>query len=185
MGDSLRNIVTFGAEYILRSNESTISDHDIDAVIKIGKEKTEENRSNITIAFDHNIMDFKMDLNDEHNYQTYEGTDYSNIRKKKEKKQFENALIINHGPRQRNLNVRYKENDYYQNLLKKMNKKQVSPTTAAKQKVPKKFKVSTHSKYKHHFQFVTNLDRVHELEKKQFDANEQLRVQLVIEKEKF
>merc|ERR1712154_234537 len=143
------NMVTFGAEYILRTNESTISNEDIEQLIKIGKEKTEQNKSNITKAFDHNINDFRMDINEEHNYRTYEGTDYSNIRKKEQR-----ALIINHGPRQRNLNVNYKEDAYYKSLLQKNKKKEMSPSS--NKKIAKTFKVSTHSKYKYDFQFVSD-----------------------------
>merc|ERR1711920_593538 len=91
--EEMQKMVTFGAEYILRTNESTINE-DIDDVIKIGQQKTEETKTNISKCFDHNIMEFKMDLNEEHNYQTYEGKDYSNARKKQQKA-FQQALIIN------------------------------------------------------------------------------------------
>merc|ERR1719295_811835 len=182
---SLRNMVTFGAEYILRSTESTISDHDIDAVIQIGKERTEQNRSSLQKAFDHNVMDFKMDGGAEHNYQTYEGTDYSNARKENERKRHEQALIINHGPRQRNVNVRYRETEYYKDLMQKIGGKEVSPSVMANRKTVRKFKPSLHSKYKYDFQFVTNLERVHVLEQKAFDSKERIRIELITAKEQF
>ena len=150
-------------------------------MIQIGKQRTEQNKSSLQKAFDHNVMDFKMDGGAEHNYQTYEGTDYSNARKENERKRYEQALIINHGPRQRNVNVRYRETEYYKDLMGK----ETSPTISANKKTIREFKVSLHSKHKFDFHFVTNLERVHELEQKAFESKERIRVELVIAKEKF
>ena len=110
-----------------------------------------------------------MDLNDEHNYQTYEGKDYSNVRRENDKKRykiFEPSFIIDHGPRKRNLAVSYKETDYYKQIMGKVNGKEISPSIAVNKKTPREFNASRHSKYKFDFQFVMHLDRLHELEKK-------------------
>merc|ERR1712110_170952 len=133
-------------------------------------------------CFDHNIQEFKMDLNEEHNYQTYEGRDYSNARKEKE---IEQALIINYGPRQRNLNVNYRENDYYKGLLNKNRKKAISESILSNKTKKRVFNVSKHSKFKYDFQIFADMERLHEIEEKEFNALEEERVALFIAKQKF
>ena len=127
-------------------------------------------------------MEFKMDLNGEHNYQTYEGRDFSNIRK--QQKEIQQALIIEHGPRQRNLNVKYRENDYYKDLT---NHRKVAVSDFILSHKPKQrvFSPAKHSKFKYDFQIFGDTKRLHEIEEKEFNAMEEERVSLRIAKEKF
>ena len=90
--NDLKSMITFGAEYILHAKDTDdITEQDINELIKIGMEKTQNLKSKLTKAYDNNIMDFKFDFNDEDKYQTFDGKDYSDINNRyKEIKKFIN-----------------------------------------------------------------------------------------------
>jgi len=67
--------VRFGADTVFRSEESTITDEDIDAILEKGKAKTKEIAEKITKKDKGDLLDFKLDGGI--SAQTFEGVDYS------------------------------------------------------------------------------------------------------------
>lgn len=73
--DEVMAAVRFGADAVFRSDESTISDLDIDIIIERGKAKTAEIANKIQKAEKGDLLDFRLDGGV--SAQTYEGIDYS------------------------------------------------------------------------------------------------------------
>ena len=73
--DEIMAAVRFGADVVFRSEESTISDDDIDAIIARGKARTEEMNNKLQEAEKGDLLDFRMDGGI--SAQTFEGVDYS------------------------------------------------------------------------------------------------------------
>mmetsp|Transcript_1510 Transcript_1510/g.2171 ORF Transcript_1510/g.2171 Transcript_1510/m.2171 type:complete len:1046 (-) Transcript_1510:64-3201(-) len=67
--------VRFGADTVFRSEESTITDEDIDVILERGKAKTKELASKIQKADKGDLLDFRMDGGI--SAQTFDGVDYS------------------------------------------------------------------------------------------------------------
>jgi len=67
--------VRFGADAVFRSEESTITDLDIDVILERGKAKTEELAKKIQKAEKGDLLDFRLDGGV--SAQTFEGIDYS------------------------------------------------------------------------------------------------------------
>jgi len=67
--------VRFGADVVFRSEESTISEEDIDAILARGKKRTEELNNKIQEAEKGDLLDFRLDGGI--SAQTFEGVDYS------------------------------------------------------------------------------------------------------------
>jgi len=67
--------VRFGADTIFRSEESTITDEDIDIILERGKEKTKEMNDRMQKADKGDLLDFRLDGGIA--AQTFEGIDYS------------------------------------------------------------------------------------------------------------
>ncbi|ETO03126.1 hypothetical protein RFI_34284, partial [Reticulomyxa filosa] len=175
--EQLKSMVTFGAEYVLHSSASTIKDEDIDAIIQVGTEKFESMKTSLTKTFGNNAIEFRMDGSDEFDFQTFEGTDFRDKNNQKIN-QLQSYLVIPRGPRLRKT-VSYSDNSYFSKVLK--------PSTAdrnvdwnAKKLEMRKWKPTP----LHSFQFV-DIARIHELEQKDFDANEKRRVEIAKAKQKF
>mmetsp|Transcript_36972 Transcript_36972/g.75346 ORF Transcript_36972/g.75346 Transcript_36972/m.75346 type:complete len:934 (-) Transcript_36972:3950-6751(-) len=66
--------VRFGADTIFRSDESTITDEDIDVILERGKAKTEELAKKLQDADKGDLLDFRLDAGI--SAQTFEGIDY-------------------------------------------------------------------------------------------------------------
>lgn len=67
--------VRFGADQVFRSEESTITDEDIDIILERGKAKTKELAEKIQKAEKGDLLDFRLDGGI--SAQTFEGVDYS------------------------------------------------------------------------------------------------------------
>lgn len=67
--------VRFGADVVFRSEESTITDEDIDAILERGKNRTKELADKLQEAQKGDLLDFRMDGGI--SAQTFEGVDYS------------------------------------------------------------------------------------------------------------
>jgi len=67
--------VRFGADVVFRSEESTITDEDIDAILERGKNRTKELADKLKEAEKGDLLDFRMDGGI--SAQTFEGVDYS------------------------------------------------------------------------------------------------------------
>merc|ERR1719491_2264091 len=67
--------VQFGADKVFRSEESTITDEDIDVILERGKAKTKELADKISKAEKGDLLDFRLDGGV--SAQTFEGIDYS------------------------------------------------------------------------------------------------------------
>eukprot|EP00986_Skeletonema_menzelii_P002857 scaffold833_cov145-Skeletonema_menzelii.AAC.17 len=74
--------VRFGADAVFRSEESTITDMDIDAILERGKAKTKELTDKIQKAEKGDMFDFRLDGGV--SAQTFEGIDYSDIELRKQ-----------------------------------------------------------------------------------------------------
>jgi SWI/SNF-related matrix-associated actin-dependent regulator of chromatin subfamily A member 5 len=73
--DDIMNAVRFGADAVFRSEESSITDDDIDAILERGRAKTKEMTDKIQKAEKGDLLDFRMDGGI--SAQTFEGVDYS------------------------------------------------------------------------------------------------------------
>jgi len=76
--DTLLDAVRFGADKIFKSKESSITDDDIDLILNIGKQRTEELNEKLQKADKGNMLDFKLDGSIT-GTQTFEGVDYSKL----------------------------------------------------------------------------------------------------------
>lgn len=76
--------VRFGADTVFRSEESTITDEDIDVILERGKAKTKELADKITKAEKGDLLDFRLDGGI--SAQTFEGIDYSDLEMRKQLK---------------------------------------------------------------------------------------------------
>jgi len=73
--DEIMAAVRFGADKVFRSEESTITDEDIDVILERGKAKTKELAEKIQKAEKGDLLDFRLDGGV--SAQTFEGIDYS------------------------------------------------------------------------------------------------------------
>jgi SWI/SNF-related matrix-associated actin-dependent regulator of chromatin subfamily A member 5 len=73
--DELMAAVRFGADAVFRSEESTITDEDIDVILEKGAAKTKELMSKIQKAEKGDLLDFRLDGGI--SSQEFEGVDYS------------------------------------------------------------------------------------------------------------
>merc|ERR1719491_2195182 len=73
--DEIMAAVRFGADKVFRSEESTITDEDIDVILERGKAKTKELADKIQQADKGDLLDFRLDGG--MSAQTFEGIDYS------------------------------------------------------------------------------------------------------------
>ena len=67
--------IRFGADTVFRSEESTITDEDIEIILERGKAKTKELKEKIQKAEKGDLLDFRLDAGI--SAQTFEGVDYS------------------------------------------------------------------------------------------------------------
>ena len=74
--------VRFGADAVFRSEESTITDLDIDVILERGKAKTKELAEKIQKADKGDLLDFRLDAGV--SAQTFEGIDYSDAELRKQ-----------------------------------------------------------------------------------------------------
>lgn len=129
--DELMSAVTFGADKIFKSKDSSITDADIDLIIDAGKRKTQELNEKLQAADKGDLLDFKLDGNS--NLQTFEGVDYSSNALAAAKAESELMGIIDMGKRERRPVANYNENKLYQ--------EQVAAMTGATKERKKKKKV--------------------------------------------
>uniref|UniRef100_A0A7S4K713 Chromatin-remodeling complex ATPase chain n=1 Tax=Odontella aurita TaxID=265563 RepID=A0A7S4K713_9STRA len=73
--DEIMAAVRFGADTVFRSEESTITDDDIDVILERGKAKTAELAAKIQKADKGDLLDFSLDAG--MSAQTFDGVDYS------------------------------------------------------------------------------------------------------------
>ena len=127
--DELLDAVRFGADKIFRSKESSITDDDIDLILNIGKQRTQELNEKLFNAEKGNLLDFKLD-GSVSNAQTFEGVDYSLA--KLGQAQSEIFGILDFGKRERRQVTNYNENQLYRQMAH-----QVSAPRREKKKEPK------------------------------------------------
>lgn len=72
--DELLRAIRFGADKIFKSNDSSITDDDIDMIMDAGKKKTQELNEKLKAADKGDMLDFKFDGG---SFQTFDGVDYS------------------------------------------------------------------------------------------------------------
>lgn len=80
--DDVMAAVRFGADAVFRSEESTITDLDIDVILERGKAKTKELTEKIQKAEKGDLLDFRLDGGV--SAQTFEGIDYSDAQMRKQ-----------------------------------------------------------------------------------------------------
>lgn len=109
----LMTMVRFGADEVFRSSESTISDADIDAILRDGEERTAAMAEKVKADMQHNLQNFSLDGGDTSIFE-YEGEDYRE--KQAETKGFKpTATFIALPQRERKQN--YDVNDYFRKKL--------------------------------------------------------------------
>ena len=134
--DELMSAVTFGADKIFKSKDSSITDADIDLIIDAGKRKTQELNEKLQAADKGDLLDFKLDGSS--NLQTFEGVDYSSNALAAAKAEAELMGIIDMGKRERKPVANYNENKLYQEQVAAMNGVSVSERKKKKvMKLPK------------------------------------------------
>lgn len=109
--EELLDAVRFGADKIFRSKESSITDDDIDLILNIGKQRTQELNDKLFNAEKGNLLDFKLD-GSVSNTQTFEGVDYS----RSGQTQAEIFGILDFGKRERRQVTNYNENQLYRQM---------------------------------------------------------------------
>ncbi|GAB5355665.1 hypothetical protein AAMO2058_000225000 [Amorphochlora amoebiformis] len=77
--NELMKMVRFGAKEIFRSKEGTVSDEDIDTILRKSQERTKKDEEELKNSYDANLRDFSLDVTDA-NYQQFEGKDYTSAR---------------------------------------------------------------------------------------------------------
>ena len=100
-----------------RSEAGTITDEDIDIILKRGQEKTEADRDKIKTDMAHNLMNFSLDTVDESSIYMFGEKDYSAVKGGA----FASASFINLPQRERKKN--YDVNEYYREVLQIAEKK--------------------------------------------------------------
>jgi SWI/SNF-related matrix-associated actin-dependent regulator of chromatin subfamily A member 5 len=112
--DEINAMIKFGADEIFKAdNVSAITDADVDAILKIGEERTKEFSNKIKSDMAHTLSSFKLETlpNDEKSIYDYEGEQFA-----KQTAGGDASLAMIQLPqreRKRNYNV----NDYFQNAL--------------------------------------------------------------------
>jgi SWI/SNF-related matrix-associated actin-dependent regulator of chromatin subfamily A member 5 len=101
--DTLR----FGADKIFRSKESTITDADIDLILKEGKKRTEEMNEKLQQAEKGDMYDFRLDGG--MGAQVFEGKDYSDRSNRDKNNVFGSLLFLDPGKRERKVIASYSE----------------------------------------------------------------------------
>ena len=70
------NMIRHGAKYVFASKDSDISDADIDNLLDIGQQKTEEANKKLAELGESSLRNFTMDTKAEESLYTFEGEDF-------------------------------------------------------------------------------------------------------------
>ena len=112
--------VRFGADKVFKSKDSEITSDDIDMILAVGKQKTQELNDKLQNAEKGDMLDFKLDGSMK--TQTFEGVDYSQRDMeaiKAAQAEAELLAIVDMGKRERRT-VAYNENQLYQQQMAAM-----------------------------------------------------------------
>ena len=123
--------VRFGADKVFKSKDSEITNDDIDMILAVGKQKTQELNDKLQNAEKGDMLDFKLDGSMK--TQTFEGVDYSQRDMeaiKAAQAEAELLAIVDMGKRERRT-VAYNENQLYQQQIAAMG---VAPKERKKRK---------------------------------------------------
>ena len=123
--------VRFGADKVFKSKDSEITNDDIDMILAVGKQKTQELNDKLQEAEKGDMLDFKLDGSMK--TQTFEGVDYSQRDMeaiKAAQAEAELLAIVDMGKRERRT-VAYNENQLYQQQIAAMG---VAPKERKKRK---------------------------------------------------
>jgi SWI/SNF-related matrix-associated actin-dependent regulator of chromatin subfamily A member 5 len=121
--DELLQAVRFGADKIFKSNDSSITDEDIDLIIDAGRKKTMALNDKLKDADKGDLLDFTMDGGS--NMQTFEGVDYSRNALAAARAEAELLGILDVGKRERKTVTNYNESKLYAEQLAAMQGTQV------------------------------------------------------------
>lgn len=111
--NDLMAMVRFGADEIFNSKQATISDEDIETLLKRGEERTKEQSSKIQSDVQHNLANFSLTTNDEPESKSlfdFEGSNY------KDAQSASAGLMINLPQRERKRN--YDVDEYFRETLR-------------------------------------------------------------------
>ena len=115
--DDMLAAIRYGADKVFKSNDGTVTDDDIDAIIARGKAKTDELSASLQEKCTGDNLDFKLEYSS--SIQEFDGVDYADLRAREaEKKRQENlkfALSMSDaiGKRERKQGVTYNADAYY------------------------------------------------------------------------
>jgi SWI/SNF-related matrix-associated actin-dependent regulator of chromatin subfamily A member 5 len=89
--EDLLEALRFGANKIFRTDDSTITDADIDLILEEGRKRTKEMSEKLTCAEKEDMYDFRLDVS--LNTQVFEGKDYSKVKPRGAKFNFHEPFI--------------------------------------------------------------------------------------------
>lgn len=111
--DDLMSMVRFGADEIFSSKQSTLTDEDIETLLKRGEERTKDQASKIQSDVQHNLANFSLTTTDEpaegRSVFDFEGSNYKGAQSK-------GGLMINLPQRERKRN--YDVDEYFRETLR-------------------------------------------------------------------
>lgn len=111
--DELLAAVKFGADKIFKSNDSSITDDDIDLIIAAGEKRTQQLNEKLQTADKGDLLDFKLDGG---SFQTFDGVDYSRDALAKAQAEANMLGLFDLGKRERK-EANYNENSLYKQQM--------------------------------------------------------------------
>ena len=149
--ENLMDMIQYGAKDIFKSENSTITDDDIDKILNKGKQDTNQLMSKWEKASKKKFTELKLEFN----YQTYENIDYSNVKQQKmEEQRLKLIQILNDKVPERmtrantsfTKRINYNENNYFRDKINGLNSNQYADVNILNTKI-KKPKSLPHMKY--------------------------------------
>ena len=158
----LESMVKFGAETIFKSNKSTITDEDIDAILAAGSARTSTLNDKIKTDMQHSLQNFT--LGGEQSLYDYADKDFIQLTAREGNwNPLSNMISLGARKKRRNYDV----NEYFREAMNTHNN-----TTGGRQKVAKPKSIPMHD-----FQFFQQA-RIKELFQKEFELSVQKREQV-------
>jgi len=110
--DEMLSMIRHGAKYVFASKDSDITDADIDSLLDIGQQKTEEANKKLADLGESSLRNFTMDTKAEESVYTFEGEDFR-------EKQARDAIGLNWiAPPKRERKANYAVDAYFREALR-------------------------------------------------------------------
>ena len=167
--------IRYGADKVFRANEGTVTDHDIDAIIARGKEKTKELTDALEEKTKGDALDFKLEYST--SIQEFDGVDYADLRQREEERKRQEALAFTLsmssaiGKRERSKATTYNVDHYYREIDKGYHQDEEERPKLVKQpriRIPKPRRLPRMDDW--HFYNKERLQELADVEEKRFEV---------------